>query len=213
MGVLKAVGGFFSGAASAIAGGATAVYNAIKLVWHFAAEVFSLVGGAWDWMVNGVGWIGDNLIGFAARVLHGLEWLLLHVIPEGLKWLFAKAVRFTRVAVATVEHALSVALGAAVRWARGALNTLEHWARAAVRWLTRIAGEAWSFVENVGKRIAALVLHPERLVAWILGALVLPLLRFFIEASAPLLVWLFRAFVRESAAFAHTLEDVLSKVI
>lgn len=213
MGFIEAVGGWFVGAAKTVAGGAEAVYGAIKSVYSFSTGIFDAVKGAWAWVVNGLKWLGDTAVGALARVLHLLEWLALHAIPEGLAWVVGTVERWATGVIHLAEHVLKVIIGAVRKALEAALHQLESWARAAVKWLTKIAGEAWQFVETTGKRVADLVLHPDKLAAWLVGALVLPLLRFLIESSAGVIAWLLRAFVREAGAFAKTLEDVLSKVV
>lgn len=186
---------------------------AVRSVLIFASTVFGLVGGAWDWMVNGIGWLGNNLIGALARLLHLLEWLALHAIPEGLQWVLGRA-----------THLAAVALHSARSFLEGLVHSIGHWALHELTRLWRFAtGElkrawhtiatVWNFIEHTARRAVDLVEHPDKLVHWILASLVLPLIRFLLEASAPLLVILFKAFKREAVAFAHTLEDVLAKVI
>jgi hypothetical protein len=182
-------------------------------VLAFASGIFALVGGAWDWMVNGVQWIGENLVGAIARTLRLLEWLALHAIPEGLSWALGEAVGFARRAARAVEHAAAAALGAALHFLLGTLNTLKAWALRAVHLVLGIANRAWSWIAHAGARIWNLLSRPERLVGWMLAALVLPLVRFLIESGGVVLRWLLGAFAREAGAFAHMLEDVLSKLI
>lgn len=213
MGFLEAVGGFFTGAAETIAGGAKAVYNAAKSVYLFASEVFDRVGGAWDWMLNGLSWIGDNLVGLAARVWHLLEWLALHALPEGLSWAFTQAARFARRAVHVAQTFLEGLVHAVAHWVLGELRRLWHWIEGEARRIWHTLAEAWNFVETVGKRTADLVLHPDKLVAWIIGALVLPLVRWLISFSAPIVVWLVKRAVSLMPQIAHTIEDALAKLI
>lgn len=213
MGILEAIGGFFSGAAGTISDLAGKAWQAIKSVYLFAAGVFDLVGGAWDWMVNGIGWLGDNLIGGLARILHLLEWLALHAIPEGLSWAITSAVRWAKARLSAAEHFLEGLVRTLGRWTLGELRRLWRDLTADLRAVWHTLTSVWNFIEHTARRAVALVLHPERLVQWILASLVLPLLRFMLEASAPILTWLFKRFRAEAVAFAHTLEDVLAKVI
>jgi phage-related protein len=213
VGVLEAIGGFFSGAAEAVAGGAKAVWNAAKSVYLFASSVFDKVGGAWDWMVNGVAWLGDNLIGVAARTLHILEHLFGQVIPEAAAWAIRQAVHWASGAIHAAQHFLEGVVHTLGHFILGVVHTLEHWARDAVRAVWHTLSQAWNFIETVGKRVAAIVLHPERLVAWILPALIEPLLRFLISVSAAIVVWFVRLTVSLLPRIARTLEDALAKLI
>lgn len=213
MGLLETVAGWFSSAGNAIAGVANSAYKAVKGVFAFASGIFHDVGGAWDWMVNGLGWLGDNVIGGFARVLHLLEWLALHAIPEGLSWVYTKLYSWARAAIHAAEHALTVALDAVHRVLDTAIHALENWARSAVKWIEGLLLPLWHWVENTAKRAVDLVLHPERLVAWILADLVLPLVKWLIQQSAPIIVWMAKAARSVLPELAHTIEDALEKLV
>lgn len=213
MGLLHIIGGLFSSAGRAIAGVASSAWQGIKSVFHFAAGVFDLVGGAWDWMLNGVTWLGDNLVGALARLLHLLEWLALHAIPEGLSWVFREGVRWARAAVHAARHAVEVALHTAVRFLHLAIRTVEHWARSAVRLIWHTLSSVWNWIETAGRKLWEVVMHPARLAAWLGGHVIDPLIRWLISNGAALVVFLVRLMAREAGAIAGTIEDALAKLI
>jgi phage-related protein len=210
IGALNAVWGAITGGVSAVVGAAK---EAVEAVFRFAAGVFDLVSGAWDWMVNGIGWLGDNLIGALARLLHLAEWILGTVIPHAFSTAFNDAVRWATGAIHTAGNALKHAFTTALHVAEGAINTVLHGLGQAFSWAKHQIVGAVNWIENAGKRVADLVLHPDKIVRWILAALILPLVRFFIEQSAWLVLWLLKAFTRESAAFGAMLESVLVKLL
>lgn len=213
MGLLRAIGGLFSSAGHAIAGLAHAAWQGVKSVFHFAATVFDFVGGAWSWMVNGLGWLGDNLIGGLARLLHLLEWLALHAIPEGLAWVFKKAIGWAKAAIHTLGHELTLALRTVTRFLTGLIRTVEHWAKRAVGLVWHTLAGVFNWVERVGKKVADLVLHPERLAAWLGGHVVIPVIRWALSSSAFIIVWLFKSALRMLPTLAHTLEEALEKLL
>lgn len=213
MGILEAIGGLFGGAVSGVVDLARKAWDAAKSIYLFASGVFDLVGGAWDWMVNGLGWLGDNLIGSLARLLHLLEWLALHAIPEGLTWAISHAEHWAAGAIHTLGRFLEGLVHTIAHWTLGELRRLWSALTAEARRIWHTLTSVWNWIERTARHAVNLVLHPEALARWILASLVLPLLRFMIEASAPILAWLFKAFRREAVAFAHTLEDVIAKVI
>lgn len=213
MGILNAIGGLFSGAVKSVEDLASKAWDAVKSVFLFTAGIFDLVGGAWQWMVNGIGWLGDNLIGAAARVLHLLEWLALQALPEGLHWALTKAVGWARTLVHDARTFLEHLIHGLIGWLHGLINTLRKWATDAFRYVWNTLSQAWHFIETAGKRVADLVLHPEKLVKWILAALIWPLVEWMIKESAALIVWLAKRATGVMHDLAHTLEDALSKIV
>lgn len=213
MAILEALASVFGAAVHGIADLAAKVWNAIRSVYVFASTVFDLVGTAWDWMINGLGWLGDNIVGLAARVWHLVEHVALVIIPNAVRWALGHAIKWAAAAVAEAKHLLNVAINEARRFLHGLINELRSWAVTAFHFVLGLAHAAGHWISTAGAFLWRVVSRPERLVQWILGALVLPLLRFLIEASAPILALLFRAFRREAVAFAHTLEDVLHRLL
>jgi hypothetical protein len=189
------------------------VKAAVRSVLIFASTVFDLVGGAWDWMVNGIGWLGNNLVGAIARLLHLLEWLALHAIPEGLSWVFNKAVGWAKRAVHDARRFLEGALHQLASWAAGELHKLTHWVTSEAARIWRTLTSVWNFIEHTAKRAIDLVLHPDKLAAWVAGAIVLPVLKWLISSSAGVIVWLARRAISLMPELAHTLEDALAKLI
>jgi phage-related protein len=213
VGLLEAIGGLFSSPVKLVEDLAHKAWSGIKSVFIFASSVFDLVGGAWDWMVNGIGWVGNNLIGFAARVLHLLEYAILHLLPDGLKWVYGQAVGWARKAIAVVERALQTALKAAVHWLTGVIRSVENWAKGAVKHVWQTLTGVFNWVERVGKQVGDLVLHPERLAAWLGGHVIEPLVKWMVSNSAGLIVWLFKRALGLLPTLAHTFEEALEKLI
>ena len=71
----------------------------------------------------------------------------------------------------------------------------------------------FNWVERIGKRAADLVLHPERLAAWLGGHVVAPLIKWLVSNSAGLIVWLFRRALQLTPTLAHTVEEALEKLV
>jgi hypothetical protein len=213
VGVLEAIGGLFGSVAGGIADLAKKVWEGVRAVYNFAATVFDLVGGA-DHVVAQPGQaVHHEVPGAAARVLHLLEWVTLHMIPRAVAFAISHAIGWARGAVHEAKHWLEGRINEVGSWARRELHKLLADLRAGFRAIWKPLADAWSWVEHTGKAIAHLLAKPERLAAWLVGALVLPLLQFLIRSSAGILALLFRAFRREAGEFAHTLEAVLAKLI
>lgn len=213
MGFLEAVGGFFTGVGNSIAGVASSAWGAVKAVFHFFLRLGDLVGGAWDWMVNGIEWLGDRVWHALVTVGDYLVWTITTAIPEAAKWAFGKAWGLARAGIHFAEHAAAVALHAVTRFLTGLIHTLRSWAEHAFHFVLRIASDAWRWVERAGKWVYNLVSHPARLADWLAGAIVLPILRFLISFGAPVIVWLIKRATSILPAIVHLLEDALARVV
>lgn len=213
MSLFSDLSGWFSGAVNGVADLATRAWGAIRTVWHVFGQITLLVSGAWNWMVNGVGWLGDQIGGFCAAVYGAVRHILLEAIPEAAGWALKRAVGWARALAADVE-----------RWARGAVKALSSWALKEVRsiwsWITKAVGlltrdvrKAWNWITQTGRRATELVLHPDRLAAWVLRALIVPLVKWVLTSSAPVLVWLLRGARNHGLQLAHVVEEILHDLV
>lgn len=189
------------------------IYNAIKSVWGFFAHVAEVLDSAWDWMVNGVEWLGSRAEWLGGAAFNVLTWLTTRWIPMAAHWALGQAVAYAIGAVKQVERWVSSLVAGAVRILRGLINTVEHWARTAFRAVTGEIGKLITWTVQAGKYVFGILAHPQRLVAWIIPDLLVPLLKFLVSSSAPVVRWLIGAAAHLLPELATTLEDAISKLI
>ena len=211
--VLDSIAGALNSVISIPGDAIRAVYNAVKSVWDFFGHLTQLVGAAWDWMVNGVEWLGDRA-GWLGSSVWGLgKWLIERWVPMAAHWALGQAAALAYGLAKSVENIARGLVSAAVRFLRGLVHTLETWARDAVRFLLGEIGKIGSWIARAGKYVFGLVAHPARLVDWILPALLTPLLKFLIGSSAPVIRWLIGAFVKLAPELASTLEKAVADLL
>lgn len=213
MSIFKSVSGFFTGAISSVIDAAKDAWGAIKTVWAFLVQVAHLVDEAWNWVVNGVKWFGENIQGWAALVYNGFRHVLFTVIPNAIQWAISEAVRYTVKAVDDLTSWVKGRFTEVLRWAgnelrklsnllKGLLGNVISWVKGPIEWVLK-----------TGRKIESLVLHPEVLVKWILGSLVVPLIKWLLTSSLPVLVWLAKSLLAREREVASLLEEFLAKVI
>ena len=190
-----------------------AIWHAITGVVNFFGRLADILGGAWDFMVNGFEWLGDRASWLAGATFQSLGWVIGHWAPGLASWALGKAVGWAQGAVHTVERWVSALVSDALRWARGAINTVEGWARDTFRAVWGEIKKAADWIAQAGGYVFGILAHPTRLVQWILADLVAPLLDYLIQAGAPVFAWILRGFRTVLPELAHTLEDVLAKVL
>lgn len=213
MSLFGTVAAWFSGAVNGVVDLAKRAWGAIHTVWHVFGTLAALVGQAWDWMVNGVEWLGSQAAEFAEAASAAVWHILTHVIPEAATWALRRAVGWVIKEAGRIFHWATGLFHTVISWATRELRKVWTWITGAVRVLTHDLRKAWNWITNTAMKAVDLVLHPERLVKWILGHLVTPLLLWMIRSSAPVLVYLLRGFRSHANDFMHTIEDILHDLI
>jgi len=213
MSVFSKVVGFFSGAVSTVVGAAKDAWGAIATVWAFLVQTYHALSEAWNWVVNGIEFFTREIESWAAQVFNGIRHILFTVIPNAVTYAVTAAERWAGHAVAIVSNWAKAAIANAIKWVERELAKAAAFVRNLVASVVRWVTGPINWVLKVGKRVGELVLHPEALVKWIIGSLVVPLVMWLLRSSVPVLVWLVRSFLTRSHEAETVLEDFISKVI
>lgn len=190
-----------------------AIYHAIAGVFGFFSRLGTVLDSAWDWMVNGIEWLGDRAVWVAGAAFNTISWLITRWVPMAAHWALGKAVAYAIGAAKAVEHFASSLVHDAIRFLSGVIHTVEQWARAAFRFLTGELGKVLKWIAAAGRYVFGILAHPQRLVAWIIPDLLVPLIKFAITSSAPIIRWLIGATAHLLPELATTLEDAISRIL
>lgn len=213
MSLFQDVSGWFSGAVNGVVDLAKRAWGAIHTVWHIFGYLAALLDSAWNWMVNGVEWLGEQTAQLAESTSAALWHIFTNVIPEAATWALRRAVGWVRAEVGKVEKWARGLFHTVISWATKRINGVWSWITKAIHVVTHDFAQAWDWIVNKGRKAVDLIEHPERLVLSFLGHLVLPLLLWMLKSSAPILVYLLRGFRSHATEFAHTVEDILHEFI
>lgn len=189
------------------------IWGAIKGVGDFFGHLNQLVDSAWNWMVNGVEWLGDRTVWALGSVFTTMSWLVTRWVPMAAHWALGTAVAVAYGLAKQVEHFASSAVHALDRVLTGVIHDLSKWARAAVGFILRELGKAAGWISKATGYVFGILAHPDRLVQWFLAALIVPLIKWLIASSAPVIRWLLGEFVKFTPELAATIEDAISKLI
>lgn len=204
---------WFSGAVSTVEGAAKQAWGAIQTVWSFLVSIGKLAYDAWEWMVNGVEWLGKTLDDYAGAVYDAIGHVLFTVIPHAVEYAVKEAIAWAGRAIRDVSTWVKHAVSNTVKWAEGEFNKLEHLitskVAAVIRWVTGPI----NWVLKEGKRIGELVLNPTALAEYLVGHIALPLVKWFIHNSPPLVLLIVRAIDKSGPEIASAIEDLVEKVI
>lgn len=211
--ILDDVAGVFNTITSIPGAVVRAIYHAIASVFGFFSRIGTVLDAAWDWMVNGFEWLGDRMVWAAGAAFNTISWVVTRWVPMAAHWALGKAVAYAIGAAKAVEHYAAGLVHDAIRFLTGALHTVESWARGAFRLVTGELSKIVKWIAQAGKYVFGILSHPTRLVAWILPDLLVPLIKFVIQSSAPVIRWLIGAFVHLAPELATTLEDAIAKLL
>jgi phage-related protein len=213
MGLLEAIGGLLTGAAGDIKTLINGLWQGIKAVYSFTTTILDLVGDAWDWMVNGLAWLAENIISVVLTVYNLLLWIIEHGLPEAITYIYTKAVTWAKTAVKDAERALTSLIHAVGHDIRTLVADLKRYTLDAVKDVWRTLTTVWSWVEHEGKTAVNLVLHPALLVEHIVTGASEALLKWLLEQTVKLTVWGWKTTVSLLGEVAPVIEDALAKLI
>jgi hypothetical protein len=183
------------------------VYARIGVILSFLSRLFAGETEAWDWMVHGATWISDKLLDLAAGTSFAVHHITHASIPNSIRWLDGRTHTWVRGDLAKVYGWA----GSVFRQVFGELHVIQRWiathGKQAANWIATDGLFLWRWVRGFGVGLFNLVMNPSRLVTWILGALLKPLIRALLFIAPALLVWVVKLFAGSMPLIAHNLED------
>lgn len=189
------------------------VWHAIRALFLKLRDVFGHVWSAFNDFYTGIVAFGRGAIHFARNVVNALGWLVESAIPDAAGWAWRKAFNFAKGLVHDLRSWAVKALDWLRRHAERLINAVEKLARHFYKLLRAAVLKVSHWTATFGTKLWNLVMHPSRLVTWIMPSLISPLLAWALRHSAPIVRFLFQAAKRDSIALAHVIEDVLAKLL
>lgn len=202
-----------AGAAESVADLAVKVFKGIGRLWGFLTDTAKALDGAWDWVVHGVEWIGLNLDHLAGETF-GWAWgIVTHLIPGIAAWVYNNAIGWAwkelEILAASAEHAVA----GAIKWAGKEISYVEKVIAHDVKSVTRWAAGAVHWVEHRAGYVWHLLTHPVALAELLAADIVLPIVKFILKSSAPIVVWLLKSALSKGSAAEHLVEDILHDLL
>jgi len=198
---------------SAITSAIDAVRDVVVTIWVLLGRVFALIRRGWEKLGPALWWFADAVGDLAEQVYKVTRGLLLHIIPHAI-----------RVAINALRKWAARAIGLARDLARGLFRTLRDWASRAINAVKGFLNDVWDWTRKhvndlldrarrIWDKVADLVLHPEKLWAWLFPHAVRPLLRFLVSVGAKLGRWLLESSVSAALRAASLIESIIVKIL
>ena len=185
----------------------------LRTVASWAVGIFHLVGAGWVIVAHGAVALTRGLAELAENTLHVLTWLTRVVIPAVERWAAGELHRIetlTRTLAAQLLSDLTRVATAAANDLRAGLSWVEHTLIAPLEGrLLRAEHELFGDV----RAAVDLVLHPQRLIGYLLDAALSDLGHLAGQVGTPVTRWLRRSAGKDVVEFALDLERVLSAAL
>ena len=207
------VGGWLSGRFHNLRDAVSAIWKSIKRVISWASSIFRHVGGAWQALHDAYHVVISGLERLAEGTYGTLRWLIRTEIPRIARGTIGKAIHAAINELKRLIHAARRLAESVLRFAKKEINKVRHALSSAVRWARKKINTILHWINKVGKRLAELVLHPKKLVAWILPSLVTPLLKWIFQHIGALATTIFRWLLSHLGRFAVEIERAVAKIL
>lgn len=192
---------------------AHAALDAVAATWNvFTSFLHMMRVVVADFIASLVGFL-HMAQNFALWATRGLVDIIRNRIPRAFSHALNTAVewarRFAAGAVATARGLFSTVLD----WVARNLAAVRGALTAARDYLLKLISPVVAWLSRIGNRVADIVLHPDRLAAWLLPALWAPLWRYLRSREVAVARWVLRSSVGAVVASAGAVESVLAKIL
>lgn len=211
--IFSDVAGFLTNPGKTIKDLAGKVWGAIKHTISYFSGILRGLAGAWTDLHGAFRTLIGGLEHLAEGTYSAIRWLSNTIVPKGIKHAIAEAVgwaeRNVKSVIKRIDNAASTLrslISRTVNTAKAALGKL-------IKAAKTVADKGWNWVSNRGNKIWDIVMHPAKMVAWILPSLVTPLLRFLRDHLEAVSAQVLRYFFSNPAKYALQLEKVIRDIL
>jgi len=160
--LLDRLPGWISGPLYAVVGWFQAPWRVLLAFFHLLARYFHKWSSAWWWFtheIERVVW--EIVIGFWRITTKTIPTAIRHAVNSLYKTITTWVIKLYNI--------LSKYISDTVKWARSWINFLQDTINNVIAWARAHFNDLIDWVNRIGNQVADLVLHPEKLVEWILG--------------------------------------------
>lgn len=190
-----------------------AVVARLASVWSVVTGFFGLVHAAEVRYRTAVqSWIAAQLR-HAAAVAVTMKWIVLTYIPYRI-WVAVTAIEtWTATLINEAKAAALADLHAIKQWAIGEFNVIVSATNALINWATAQFSAVIGRIARIETIVFSLLSAPDRLAAWLVGAMVSALIQFGTDHAEAIgrSIWARRQTV--GIAAAHWIEDLILKIM
>jgi phage-related protein len=213
MGVFNAIGSFFTGAWNTVTGAVHSVYEGVKAIYTYVISIINNVGEAWKTFSSDVSNLAGALSQFAGTIANTIGHIVTSTIPKALGGALTGAERLIGGAAGKLLKLAESGAKALIADAVKIINTAISDVKAELSGIAGQVSKAVSWVENVGATVAGWIADPSKLVTFIEGDLVLPVLKWLLGAGEAAAEQVGKWLLANATSILHELEQILADII
>lgn len=193
--------------------GLTAVQQRIAAIYGMFTAFFLRLRSRYStWIVFVRNWKYWALT-HALAVYTTMRWLTLVYIPRKIGDLSRSIVAWTRAEIAHAVAALLAEIAALRAWATKEVNRALAAVGALSAWTVREIGQMRADIARIKDRVFGVLATPERLAAWIVGAMAGALLRYVLAHAEALADYLWRRRTSLAVTSISLIERIVTRVL
>ena len=186
-----------------------------RMLWLYGVVV--TVGIAirfgWNSVTGAARFWGAKVWHFSAQI-YGTLWYIIHVrIPAMIGNATGNIIEWASAVIQDLEMRITIGLTLLRDWAIARVNDILDFLDRFGIWVARTFNEAWDMIGRIGDLVFMLLTSPERMAAWLFGALVRHLFRYMDENAESIMDIFRRKSVQYAGLIAMRIEEVLVRML
>jgi phage-related protein len=192
---------------------AQAAVATITGVFSFFYQVGLNVSQRWAQLLTDFTSFYDQLEYFAQYARIAVWRIVWRIIPNNIKAAISSLSALVGGWVNDVRNFASGIVSDVRNWAQTWINTVRNDINRARDWIWGYVSPVLDWLSAVGNRVADIVLHPDKLAAWVVPALLSPVLAYAESQGTAIGRWLLAKSAPAIARAAPMIESVIAKIL
>jgi hypothetical protein len=153
------------------------------------------------------------LSGFMGQAYYAIRWVKDVWIPRMVNTARAQIIAWANTAIAVARNAVLAAVSTVERWARNAVAVVTAFVNTVQRWAQAELNRIWGAIPAPIRNAWLMLLHPDRLATWAVGAMWKAFLRLAEGNAERIGLWLLRSSPAMSLSIARIVERVIARIL
>lgn len=192
---------------------ATAAMERMLWLYSVVVTVGLAIRTGWNAVTTAGRFYAQKLWTFSAQ-LYGTLWYIIHVrIPIVVNTAIDNTISWLSAVIQDVEMRITIGLMLLRDWTIAAVNNVLDFLDRLGEFIARKFGEVWETLDRAAELVFTLLTSPERMAAWIFGALIRHIIRYVDDNAEGLLDLFRRRSVHYAGLVAARIEEVLVRLL